>query len=555
MVDELEPSGPFDRIDPADEAAAGASAFLDGEGPAPVAPSPEVERFRDDALRLRALVSARPAPVPPDLTGAIVGRLPPGRPPTRRWQTLAAVAASFVIGLAVSAAFLLDDDFSTEPLAASDFEADIRGSSIAVSSLDAAVTVQEYGAHPDVASRSYEGRLHYRSPEQLSLTLTETTPLPAGWLPNDVTVIVDDDVAWRTRRLACPVDSMPACLSAPAVTGIEGRAPFSAGWAAPLDLVVPVDATRRASIARTDESVVTAVTTVGRAASLISATIDNGAFRQVHADDTIEIRVDAEALTLRGLTIRASGSPARTVWATTWGYTDEPGTEILRLEIDEDDEVGSLPPLPDTVHFSDGGFVDGPVSIDGLAAAMPAGFTHHRSGVLRVPGGPDTEISGWADGRAWITVRVGADAPAASAAATLRTFERGVVVVDDALHEAVIHTGDHRIVVGGTLPLDDLVALASRLPYTGLAPSATSDDTHPPIRVGDATVRVEVRTGSLLPPADRGDIVGVALRGTTGRFSPTLGELTWVERNSIVVLSGTDDLDELLAAAAQVTVP
>ncbi len=349
---------------------------------------------------------------------------------------------------------------------------------------------------------------------------------------------------------------MPECLTAPALDGIDRRAPFSAGWAAPLELVVPVESIGGASIARTDAETITALTTVGQASALITTTIENGAFRQVHSDDTIEIRLDAEDLTLRGFSIHAAASAARTMWATTWGYTDDPGTEIIRLDVTVDGQT-TPPPQRPAVELSDGGFDDQPVNIQGLASAMPDGFGPHRSGVLQVPGMPDTEVSGWADGRAWITVRSQVhDRTEAPPGATSLEVDGNIVVADEAAHEATILTGNHRIIVSGTLPLDDLVAVAAHLPYVGVSPSSPS--TGPEISTiheGTAAIRVELRPGRLLPPADRGDIIGVALRGTTARFSPTVGELTWIENDTIVALSGSTDLATLQAAAEQVVVP
>lgn len=529
------------------------SAALDGEGPAPRAPSTAATAFAADARRLRRLARIGEAPPMPDLTAAVLQQLDEQRTPSR-WRRLAPVAAAFVLGVAVAAAFLLDRHLETQPIAAATLEADARAALPSFPALDARVTVVEHGVHPDVPERRYAGTLQFRAAEFLTLSLTETTDLPPGWPTNDVTVVVDDDRAWRSRRLGCPIESMPECLAEPHLDGIDRRAPFSSGWAAPVELIVPVDSLRGASIVRTDDTTITATTTVAAAGSLVSTTVDNGGFRLVHADDEIEIRLDADTFVLQRFTIRASGSPARVQWATTWGYDDQPGSPIVTLELAPADAV-PLDVVVPNIALNDGGFVDQPIPlVADVEAAIPAGFAAHRSGVLTTAGADVVEVATWASGRAHLRVRRSSIGAHARMSGEVQPAPNGTVVVDATRHEVTILTEDARYVVDGTLTLDELVTIAGSLPVDAVAP-ANRFPGRDFVEVDGLRLSVDLRPGVWLPPADRGDIVGVALRGTAGRFSPSVGELSWLENGTIVVVSGSTDIDVLLAAADLVTVP
>jgi hypothetical protein len=69
-------------------------------------------------------------------------------------------------------------------------------------------------------------------------------------------------------------------------------------------------------------------------------------------------------------------------------------------------------------------------------------------------------------------------------------------------------------------------------------------------------IRLHQATGVGLPPPTDPDALAVRVRGTTGRYSPSRGELEWIEDGVYRSLSGTAlDLGGLLAAAGSLEVP
>ena len=67
---------------------------------------------------------------------------------------------------------------------------------------------------------------------------------------------------------------------------------------------------------------------------------------------------------------------------------------------------------------------------------------------------------------------------------------------------------------------------------------------------GARGVRIVEAPGDALAPVEDPDARAVVVRGVTGRFSPTLDELTWTEQGHVIVMSThTVSLDDLLALA------
>lgn len=549
-------SADHDRIAPGDEELAAASAALDWEGPAPVDPSPETSRFVDDAMRLRRTARIAAVAPMPDLVAGTLRRLdePDVRP--RRWRpsTVAAVAAAFVIGVVAAGLFSLNRDLESPTVVAAEIGTRARHAAVAVSRIDAHVTVVERGAHPDVPVRRYEGDLQYRAPERMRLSLRESTALPSGWPANDLEIVVDENRAWRSRRLACPVDGLPDCLGPRAVDGIDHRSPFSAGWAAPLDLVVPLGALDAAVDVFDDGDVLVATTSVARGRELIATTIDNGAFRQVHADDELEVRVDAATLELRGFRVRAAATEARRLWAATWGYDDAAGDELIRLDIAAAEPVPFDVRAP-TATFGSGGFVDGPTSVETLLPVPPEGFEAHRSGESTAVGAAPVEIASWADGRSWLSIRATTAGTRIPPASEVRSVDGRPVISDEIAHEVIVLTETRRVTVAGSLPFEELLSIAAGLPLDRVTAAPVADAAATTTVIDGVPVLIELRPGRELPPATKGDIISVAVRGTRARHSPTLGTLSWVERGTVVTVSADADLDTLLAAAEEVRIP
>jgi hypothetical protein len=150
-----------------------------------------------------------------------------------------------------------------------------------------------------------------------------------------------------------------------------------------------------------------------------------------------------------------------------------------------------------------------------------------------------------------------------------------------------LHAAGRDVVVSGSLPADQLEAIAADLGLVGLAvpaawaeaATATLDEAAEALPgllasratggFGEATVRIDgdtvtqVRAGPgrrvftltqrrvpVLPPPSAGDETGVELRGTAGRYSQQRGELEWIEGGTVLSLrSDTLGLGELLAVA------
>ena len=67
---------------------------------------------------------------------------------------------------------------------------------------------------------------------------------------------------------------------------------------------------------------------------------------------------------------------------------------------------------------------------------------------------------------------------------------------------------------------------------------------------GPRGVRIVESPGTALAPVEDPDARAVTVRGVSGRFSPTLDELTWIERGHVIVMSThTLGLEDLLAVA------
>ncbi|MEZ5167247.1 MAG: hypothetical protein R2695_12460 [Acidimicrobiales bacterium] len=228
-------------------------------------------------------------------------------------------------------------------MSASELEERLHVAPQAIERLDAEVSIVERGAHPDRPERNYTGSLSFRSPEKLHYRVDEVSTPPPGWPRNDIEVAVDESVAWRAVPKGCPIGEMPTCLRQADVEGLVGRPPFGEGWAAPLDLIVPVETLDGVGAsARTVGDRIIVTTTVARSSRLLELITQQGAFRQFHADDPVEIGLDAATLTLRSVSVRVGTTPARRQWASTWGYDDRPDDVIFDVRVDPIDDPGPL---------------------------------------------------------------------------------------------------------------------------------------------------------------------------------------------------------------------
>jgi hypothetical protein len=564
------------------------SEALDGEGPMPDALDGDAASFLASALHLRSKVRVEEAAVPPDVTEAVLARVrqqapEPGPSGTRRPLALAA-AAVFVVA-AVAAALAVRPGGPLEPAPAlADVGEEVLLAQQDVLSLDATLTLVEWGAHPDVPVRRYEGTLRYQAPERLWLHLEDRTSSPVGFPANDLDLVVNDGTAWSTGLRACPVGEQPACLGAPEHRVVSGLAPFAADWVAPLDLVIPASAFLPGAdvIAAEVDGAVVIDTTVARLQRTIGGLHAAGALRAVHPTDTVRMRLDRETFTVQRLTVTAGGSMARAAWAASNGYLESPGSSVLDLEVTARSLPASPFPAAPAPTAVDAGFVDrGDVGMP-PPTWLPDGFSAHRSGVL-ADSGSTAIVRSWTDGRAWIRVDVAdgraSDQLLGDLGPLVRRLRVGVGVgyTNAAGSVVSLHAGDRDLAVTGSVPLDVLVRVAASLPTTGTAvpagwPQGNVLDSLPSgalrpagaltARYDGADLLVAVpgpgqtsavlrqRPGSSLGSPGKADVVGVEVRGMVGRYEPRTQVIRWVEDGWVRELRSPGlDLDELLTIA------
>lgn len=546
--------------------------------------------------------SRPPAPQPPP---AASRRPAPQRPAPRRAAALAPAAAVFAVAALIGA--LLGGLLAPARVVAAELPERLRATQAALTGLSARLEVTERGWHPEVPVRTYRGELRYRAPESLLLRLDDTSAYPSdGWVRNDVTLVVDGARAWARAPLPCPPAAQPGCTAPPRTRAVERREPFADAGPLPLDLVLPVrsfalggpatDLGRRAIDGRDAVGVEVGVAQV---APLLDAVVGRGNWRGLHPADRAELWLDRSALVPLEVLVRPAASAERARWAAANGYADPAGVPVLEVRLDalEINPAGTapLPPAPPGAAVRDGGFVDGP---DGAPrpAWLPAGMRPHRTGrTAPLPGAPQVDAVSYSDGRAWVKVRATRDWRGGRLFGGLGAVVRrvalpgaGTAYVAEGGARVALHGGDVDIVVTGSLAAEDLLRVAASLGVAGrpvpagwaeastasleraaaalpglLVAGELAGFGSPGVQVRDHSVAlgyagsgarafllVQAPGGALGPPLDA-HVLGVAVRGTAGRYTPARGELEWVEGGRVVSLrSRTLDLAELVAIAA-----
>jgi hypothetical protein len=567
--------------------------------------------FADGARTLRQQLRYESLDALPDLTPSIRDELaaiaPTGR--TRRGRLLGA-AAAFVAGALVGALLVSDDGTQPGPVAAASIPEQVVAAQGELTGARAELEVVEWGWHPDVPERRWDGILVWSAPEALSLSLTDRTPYPSDdWIADDVEVIVADDERWTVGPRDCPVAAQPTCT--PAEIRVEhttGREPFAEGSPGPLDLVLPVKSFAGAAepVALGEREVAGRIAvgvrvTAAQGQPVLDGLTPAGNGRDVHPTDDVDLWLDAETMMPLAITVTASDAAGRSTWAANRGYTDEPGERILELTVTQVtyDEPPSTPARPDrTATVERGaGFSDGPVDPAWTSAMVPPAFDIHRTGTLD-DGGPAVEVVTWSDGRAWIKLRATREWSGTrlfgDLGAAVRTIVHGddVVYANDRGDEIALHGDGIDVVVSGTADESTLLAVATSVGVEGrpmpddwdqaatvdlagavaaqpalLVPHGLPGFGEPVRRVDPPSVStivagagarsfrlVQTDEVRLSPPLDV-SVVGVEVRGTAGRWSDARGELEWVEvdpsgRASVVSLRSTTlGLDELLTIA------
>jgi hypothetical protein len=624
-----------------DDARLGLSLRADGEPNAPatdvlldahVADCPGCRHFAGTVRDVRAQLRLEAVDRVPDVGPAVLARLvaeapagsprparphpsSPGAPaPPSRPRVAVAAAVAAVAGLVGGATFVgLDSDPPTP--AAADVPERVLAGQADVMAVEARYTVTE----PGDGGRTFDAHLTYRAPEALALRVRETT---AGAPPAEraeADLVVDGDRWWHAATRQCsPAAGLVRCPREPVrwSRAVTGREPFSDAAPVPLELVVPVDAFALAATpAGLGQRTVAGHPAVGVAvtAAQVSGYLEGLSaavpLRAVHPGDRVELWLDDDRLVPLALVVRAGDDPVRAAWAAAAGRAEAPGDVVLRVEATDvriNEPGTTVPDMPTTEATTtvDAGFrpvspgEDPVVPVPG-PAAPPAGFTAHRAGIVTTPGGPPVGVRSWSDGRAWFTVRATTAWPGGRLFGDLGLDVRpvdlgaaGLGYVSSDGRRIALHAAGLDVVVAGSLPLDDLLAVAADLGVVGeavpddwaeartarpeeaeaalpgrLTAGALDGFGDPALRViaddaggvtvtearsgpGDRAFVLTQRLGTALPPPQGGDEVGVGVRGTVGRARPAEGELAWVEGGVVCTLRGAGlSLGELAAIA------
>lgn len=584
------------------------SAALDGEAPDLEDLGEQASAFRDTAMRIRQTVRIEEAAVPPDVTSAVLQQLgadarpaPRRSPVGPRRQGLLVAGLAFLAAAVVGALVVNPGWRDGGQAAVADVPEQLLSAQRDLDELDAAVTLVEQGAHPQVPVRRYQGTLRYRAPEELSLVLKDVSARPRRWPANDFELVIDDGAVWQSGLNDCPVADQPRCLGQPDTQAAVGLAPFAPDVQAPLDLVIPTGGfVADAAIAdpavvwREQDGVVVVDATVAQVQPLVEAVTGVGAVRQVHSSDPVRLRLDGQTLSLLGLSVRAGSGDGRANWAAANGYADPAGAPLLDLTVTPTGTPVPAPaPAPVTGTARDGGFVDGEPGDDLVVTDVPEGFEPHRVGRLAV-GGPLTSVRSYSDGRAWFTVAstTAWDRPQlfGDLGPAVRSVDvgQGVGYVTPEGDVLSLHAAGIDVVVRGTVPSDLLRRIAAGLardggPVSGmpLPPDWAQADLLTDLPAGtlrppgpltaralpDGRVVVAIpgtgtsgatltqRPGEVLPPPVKADVVEVEVRGRAGRWSAPLGLLVWQENGWIHELH-SDGLDrEGLTAVTETLLP
>jgi Putative zinc-finger len=534
------------------------------------------------------------------------GGHPPGStaPPRRPLVVAAALAA--IAGLAAGVAFV---GLGPEPRspAAADLPDRVLAAQAGIESLDARFQLVEGDVTGDDWERRLEGRLVYEAPESLALTLGDR------WSAEDgLRLVVNGERWWQSTVRACsPRPDWTVCSDAARrwVRSVRGREPFSESSPVPLELINPVDGftpapSRLAGLGtRTiaGRRAVGVAVTAAQMGPFLDGLSTGAHLRAVHPGDPVELWLDDEHLVPLEVTVRAASDRDRAQWASGRGAADRAGDTVLRFTVTSvtinapiADDAFAMPAriVPDEAldaGFRRAGGPDGPVPSD-----LPRGFRPYRSGTVSGTGGPTIAVDSWIDGRAWLAVRSTREWPGdrlfGGLGASVRTVDMGdagIAYVSDDGRKVALHGEGLDVVVSGSVAPDELRAVAASLGVTGIRVPGSWDESAtatlaeaadavpgllvaaeldgfgpPAVRIADGVViqgyagagdrgftLVQSGMGALTPPAN-GDVVGIEVRGTAGRYSAERGQLEWVEDGTTHGLSShTLTLAELLALA------
>jgi len=537
-----------------------------------------------EQLRVRSVALGSEPLVVPDIADRVLARLPARRPALRRWSVATGFALGAVIGVVVAGGI-----GGPRTSFAVELPEAVVAAQAAVHRLTASFTVTE-SINPD-AQRTYLGELAYRSPELLTIDVTQTSG-PVGWPVNSWTLAVDGETAAVSTPFPCP--TLGGCPDGEPRTRVTtGRDPFSVIVPAPLDAVVPSSVLRNGIEPERFDSgellgrpTVAFIVSAAQAGPLLDAYFEVGNWREIHPTDLVAIWLDRDSFIPLQVAVSPGGSTDRTLWAARRGYVDQPGTPYLVVEyVDVDltsEVVAKLEPSEDGVVLDAGFRTD-------LALVPPVDPGLPLVAAGTVSGRVATTIWAWSDGRAWIRLDLtdewagpglfGNDGTGVNALEP----SGGPIFGSGGGDRVFVHGDGFDALVSGSLESSALVDLANELPGTRLSlpadwpetpadaealqrawlPVGLAEYSEPIVRAAGEAVLVDLFGAggrsvhiasqpelTLAPPLDP-DARAVEVRGTTGRYSPMLSLLEWTEdETSVSIGSATASLDEMIAIAS-----
>lgn len=543
-------------------------------------------RFAEDLPALDDLLGRDRSDLVPDISGAVTRSLPVSRP---GWW---GVAAAALVGI-VTGAVIGGVGTTLETVRAGDLNELFEVAGPAVASLEAEILVVERGWHPLVGERVYVGSISYTAPEEIEITLVDTTSYPGEeWLPNDVLVRSGSGEFLSVASSPCPIAALPGCLSPPTAAGTGDLRPFDDGVISPLSIVGPGRILNRwggveviAAPRLGDRPTIQIESTVA-AAEQVQTLTEHGAWRELHPSDRVVMWLDEETLLPLRTEVFASSSPERELWELRRGYRDDGEAPIfvVELTLSAVSDVAT-PDLPDDARSA--GFVDEPVEM-----ALPdvgSELDIYRTGSWRLPDGTPVEVASWSDGRAWLRVEstTGWDEPhlfgiGGSFAEPVELGDGRIGYVSPDGSAVAVHGETIDVVITGTLSVDELISAAASLPVDGRevplewdqAGVVDVDDLPEHVLVPDAdgwsilgvtegdgatllltgagrrSVLVTQGPGQRLDPPGGPDFVAIDLSGVIGRFDASSQTLEWVEEGQIIALqSETVGLPDLIDLA------
>lgn len=567
--------------------------------------------FREASARIREVARVRPADPVPDLVPAIMAEVGRGAVVLRRrreWQRVAVAFAAGVVAAAVVAGGLPGIRRGPSPALATEIPQEIARASSGVTAYRATFRVVEHGFRPSVPRRTFLVEVAFRAPERFRARIVDRTTYPSdAWPRNDVVLAVDGDRWLLDAPRGCPREALPACAPAGRdVRVLRGRPPFDAESVLPTDVILPVRSLAGTSRVRVvgeteilDREAVVIELAYRDAASLFDSLQPGGVWRPFYPHDRVLLTLDAGSWFPLAVEVRAAGGAERDLWAIRNGLgAERVGRLLYRAEARS---LGTAPP-PDWRPYTAGGpardlgFEEAP--FEAVAAGVPTPTSVGRLRPYRAGAMGDQTILSYADGLSWVLVRATRAWPGPGLFGGLDPLaERvrlpsGVAYWEPATgslgRRVAIHADGWDVALESNLPRSELLDVAASIPLRGTA-VADSDrvtvaealesapyallpaELPPGYKLAAATadargatflfrrvgaeldgggIRLFQSAGVDLPPPMDPDVLAVRVRGLDGRYSPTRGELEWVERGAYRSLGGGAlDLAGLLRVA------